>query len=226
MNDSNLNPPANKPWLLWLFLLWFALAQQCAYRLSPLEAISAHEIATRRQTLQALMPLVGEGQVNCEYLNRAVSASFNFYYHSIDSLQLLIFDPLGRHYARVELYGDGYYVHLLRENLIFSGSQPPALLQQYLPLPLTAANLRNLLLGLPFNPAEGNSTMQGRYINHKTGLKILQIPESLSIQYNNFKNLAGVALAQHISLKLPSQKLEASLQLTKIQSANLKLSGD
>jgi len=226
MNDSKKNSLVKRPQVWWLPILLLLFAQQCASRLSSLEAIATDEITARRQALQALMPLTGEGQVSCDYLNGTIGASFKFYFQSIDSLHLLLSDPLGRQLARLELYGDEYEIHLLRENRLFSGSQLPNWLRQYLPQPLTTANIRNLLLGLPCNPTEENQPMRGRYIGPKTGLQTLQIPETLSIRYDNYAKIGRLALAQNIYLKLPPQKLEAHIQLTKIQTANFKLSSD
>lgn len=196
---------------------------QCASRLVTFTDIPTAPLMQRQQALQALMPLQGEGRISYDQGQLAVTLPFRFIFYNLDSLRLQLYDPLGRQLAQVTLNGNEYELFLQRENRLFSGSAMPALLKNYMPVALTTAAVRSLLVGLPFVLPDDRQSVKYRFGNFRTGLNSVVLPGQVTVRYRHFGRCGEVALAQEITCNWPDEQTTVMIQLTNFQPAQLKL---
>ncbi len=76
-------------------------------------------------------------------------------YHTIDSLNILLRDPLGRKVATLNFLGDEYYLQLLRERKFYNGKELPDPYNSMNISRVSFSDLRKILLAIPiFNYSE------------------------------------------------------------------------
>ncbi|HQE95714.1 MAG TPA: hypothetical protein PK885_07545, partial [Candidatus Marinimicrobia bacterium] len=120
----------------------------------------APALRERSRQLKQLANLSGSGQVSFSGTAGSGIIYFDFEYRTADTLNLWIKDPIGRKLANLELGGDTYHLHLIRDGRYFSGTQ---LETDQLPIscgPITPALIRRILLAVPFESTTNETASQ------------------------------------------------------------------
>lgn len=197
---------------------------QCAYQTVPTTGPRLNQLAQRQEIWKTLMPIQGTGQISFEQGTSAVTLLFQFQFLNADTLLIQLRDPLGRQLAHIAFMGSDYEIHLLRENRILAGTDWPTWVQKYVPLSLTPADLRWLLLGAPYIQTPSSASVRYRLNNYKWGVKQMLIPGQATLTYRRFQVCGAMALAKEILIELPSRQGEMLIQLTDFQWTQSKLS--
>jgi len=214
---------------LWSILLIFLLTGwQCAYSpaiRAPYSHLTTPAWSQRENYINRLSYFAAEGQINVDYQNMPVNFRFELEYRTLDTLNIQLYDPLGRKLAFLSLFSDEYDVWFQREGKGYSGKGIPPQLTALIDFPFSPKLVRRLLIGLPAEPQDIPVTMMNyRIAPGKPYLRSVVLPDKFVLKYHQYKQYGEVKFAQLIDIDLLSTKTQIQIQFSHFKIEMLKLS--
>ncbi|HPC35209.1 MAG TPA: hypothetical protein P5268_06005 [Candidatus Marinimicrobia bacterium] len=239
MKTFSVNCNRKFPGLLFILILSF-IGWSCSRAPLKHERVDEHwapALRERSRQLKKLTNISGSGQVSFSGTAGNGTIYFDFEYRTADTLNLWIKDPIGRKLANLELGGDTYHLHLIRDGRYFSGTQ---LETDQLPIsggPITPALIRRILLAAPFE----STTDETAYLSNETkdetpvlyykfkhgqnepvGLNWLYKGQQLVVVYNKYADIADFKIPSQIMIKDKSEEIAIAIHFSHFKAELLK----
>lgn len=197
----------------------------------------APALRERSRQLKQLANLSGSGQASFSGTAGSGIIYFDFEYRTADTLNLWIKDPIGRKLANLELGGDTYHLHLIRDGRYFSGTQ---LETDQLPIscgPITPALIRRILLAVPFESTTNETASQFNeasdetpvlYYKFKPGqgepaeLNWLYKNKQIIIVYKEYADVARLKIPAQIVIKNKAEEIAVEIHFSHFSAEMLK----